>query len=501
MLKTYHLLLAGLVWSSFRPIVAQPLSAAGQVRYSVEIGGLAANPQQNPFWLRTNQYGTVPLKGSFGTARFGILRDYKPRPDSAPKTRRSRFDWGFGVYAVANAGPTPTPDDPALLLPDAYAKIQFGRVELFAGNRREVYGLGDTLLTSGFVAWSGNALSFPKIQFHTPDYVAIGFTRNLVAFRVGYAHGWLTNAYIQGSYLHQKYLYGRFGKPTWRVRFYAGLNHQVQWGGRADYLINTDLSVDGTLPTSFRDYLSLITGRYPDDIQNGRFTSFDGTNRVGNHVGSYDFALEWNGVHHQWRLYHQHIYEDASGLAFQNVPDGLTGLQYVNRSTRPVGFRVARAVVELLGTMNQSGSTFDITARYQGGDNYFNNSQYIQGWSYRGHTIGTPLIAPRTAFSQTVNDFTGGGYYPDNRLVAYYAGLQGVFRRGPTVMLRASYSRNYGTYNQPYPSPFPQFSGLLSAQWPFGGTKRTLLTTTVALDRGQLFPNSTGGFVLLQRRW
>lgn len=477
-------------------------SVAGQraIRYVVEGGGLTATPAQTPFWLRTNQYGTIPPRGSFGTVRVGAQRDYPVRSDSLKK-KTGRFNWGFGLYAVANAGAAPSKNNPAVLLPDAYGKIKFGAFELYGGNRREVVGLGDTALTSGFVAWSGNATPFPKIQLHTPHFVPLAFTKNLLAFRVGYAHGWFSNSYVRGSYLHQKYLYGRFGKPGWKVRFYAGLNHQVQWGGRADYLIGTPLAVNGTLPTSFRDYLSLVTGHYPDAIQNDRFTSFDGENRIGNHVGSYDVALEWRGTAHHWLLYHQHLYEDASGLALQNVPDGLTGLRFLNQKMTSVRFRVQRVVLEWLSTTNQSGPTFDQTARYQGGDNYFNHSQYREGWSYRGRTLGTPFIAPRTDFSPTVNAFTGGGFFPDNRVVAWYAGAGGMFRRGPALTVRASYSRNFGTFNQPYRQPFRQLSTLLSAQWRLVGWPGAALTTSVALDRGELFPNSIGSFVSLRKSW
>jgi hypothetical protein len=490
-----------MLWIGLPTAWAQSVTVDKSIHFSLEMGGLAASAAQTPFWLRSNQYNTIPLRGSFGTFRFGVSRDYKSNSDTVTKQKK-RFDWSFGLYTLANVGPQSTPNNPAILLPDAYVKVRLGKFELFSGNRREVYGIGDTLLTSGFVAWSGNAMPFPKIQIHTPDFVPIGFTKQVLAFRVGYAHGWLINSYIQGSYLHQKYLYGRIGKPTWKVRFYAGLNHEVQWGGHADYLIGTDLAVNGHLPTSFQDYLSLVLGRYPDALENDRFTGFDGTNRVGNHVGNYDFALEWNGLKSNWLLYHQHMYEDASGLAFQNIPDGLTGLRYLNRSTANSTFRFQRIVLEFLTTMDQSGPTFDPTARWQGADNYFNNSQYIEGWSYRGRTIGTPLIVPRTDLTPTVNDdYPGGGFYPNNRLIAWYTGFMGVFRRGPIITGRLSYSRNFGTYKQPYPQPFHQFSTFLSAQWPLGKKSNTLLTTSLALDQGELLPNTFGSFVSLKKIW
>lgn len=482
------------------PVTAQPKQPQPSIRFTLEVGTLRATPAHTPFWLSTNQYGIVPPRGSFGTLRAGAQRDYQLRPDTTRK-QRSRLDWGFGLYAVANVGAPRSASSPALLLPDAYVKVKFGWLELYGGNRREVFGLGDTVLTSGFVAWSGNATPFPKVQIHTPDFVPLPFTKKLLALRVGYAHGWFANTYVRGSYLHQKYLYGRFGKPTWRVRLYGGLNHQVQWGGRADYLVGTPLAVNGTLPTSFRDYVSLVTGRYPDDFQNNRFTGFDGENRIGNHVGSYDLGLEWRGRASNWFLYHQHIYDDASGLALRNLPDGLTGLRFLNQKTTGTAFRMQRVVLEWLSTLNQSGPVFDQTLRYQGRDNYFNHSQYREGWSYRGRTLGTPLIAPRSDFSPAVNALAGGGFFPNNRVVAWYAGAEGTFRRGPVLNGRVSYSRNLGTYNQPYPQVFRQFSTLLSAQWRLTRWPGVSLITSMALDRGGLYTDSFGSYVGLRKSW
>lgn len=458
----------GLAWGQS----ADSLSRVGRVRGVVEIGGMASTTAQTPFWLRTNQYGIVPLGGSAGTLRISAFRDYRPSAstvDSVARKGHSRFDWGFGLAVVGNTGPvdllnTNLNDARQVLWPEVFAKIRFGQFELFGGRRREVYGLGDTTLTSGFVAWSSNAIPFPKIQLHTPSFVPIRWLRNSVAFRVGYAHGWFTQPNIQGAMLHQKYLYLRFGKPAAKLTFTTGLNHQAQWGGRADYLRNTIYSVDGQLPDTVKDYVAVVLARYPDAFANDRFTEFDGTNRVGNHVGSIDFAFEWKRARHSWQFYHQHIYEDASGIAFQNVPDGLTGLRWLNRKPiSPSGtFRLTRVVVEWLTTTDQSGDTFDFNRQFQGRDNYFNHGQYIQGWSYQGRTIGTPFIVPRTMLSPLVNANEGGGFFPNNRLVMWYVGAEALVGQTVRLTTRAAWSRNFGGYDQSYAQAYQQFSAMLA---------------------------------------
>nr|WP_293833169.1 capsule assembly Wzi family protein [uncultured Arsenicibacter sp.] len=473
---------------------AQP--ADDRISYAVESGWYAAGNGPIPFWLRTNQQGTVPLTGSLITARLNVSQDYRQRTDSS-----SRFDWGFGVNGVFNGQLKPAGEPLRYYLPDAFLKVRYGKFELFAGNRTGVIGIVDTLLSSGSVAWSGNTLPIPKVQLHTPDYISLGFLKHILAFRVGYAHGWFINSYVKNSYLHQKYAYFRLGKPHWRVRAYACLNHQVQWDGQAGYLNDTPLAVNGQLPATFRDYLSVVTGRYPEALQTDRFTDFDGTNRIGNHIGSIDLALEWRGDRTNWQLYHQHLYEDASGLALRNVPDGLTGLRLLNLNGEASSwFRIRRVVIEWLSTLNQSGPTFDPAAQYQGGDNYYNHSQYREGWTYQGLTLGTPFLFPNTNLSQYAAGL-GGPYFPNNRVTAWYLALDGVIAGGPSLMFKASLSRNRGTFNRPYPEPLPQLSAYTAIRWPLNRRKTALLCASFAVDQGDLLPVSTGSYLGLHYAW
>jgi Capsule assembly protein Wzi len=499
------------------PIMAQlpdSLRKAGAVRGAVEVGGMGSSVAQTPFWLRTNQYGVVPLGGSVVTARVSVFRDYQYRPVTVPDSGAShrkpgRFDWGFGLNIVANTGPDDRPDyrfndARQVLWPEVFGKVRFGAVELFAGRRREVYGLGDTTLTSGFVAWSGNAIPFPKIQLHTPGFVPIGgWFRKAVAFRFGYAHGWFTIPTIQGARLHQKYLYVRLGKPAAKLKFTVGLNHQVQWAGQADYLINTTFSTTGQLPDTFRDYLGILFASYPESTTTDRFTEFDGTNRVGNHVGSIDFAFDWTNDRRGWLLYYQHIYEDASGVSFQNMPDGLYGLRWLNRQPNRAGQRVklVRVVGEFLYTLNQSGDNFDQRTRFQGRDNYFNHGQYREGWSYRERTIGTPLLAPNTTFTAEVNTKIGGGNFSNNRLWMLYAGAELTVGSNIRLTGRLAWSRNFGTMNLPYAPTYQQLSAALTGQGRLPRLPNVWLSGSLALDRGELYPDNVGGFLSLQKRW
>lgn len=466
-------------------------------RVSAELGGWAATGQRTPFWLRANQWGRVPLETPAATGRLAVTLDYRPADTTRGFSRKKHpFDWGFGAEGVVNA----QPGGARGLLPQAYAKVRFRGLELWAGRRYEFFTLGDSALTTGAYAWSGNGLPVPKVQLGLPDYVPLGFLKNFVALRGFYAHGWFNAPYIQGAYLHQKALYGRFGRPEGRLNVQLGLNHQVLWGGRADYLRSSTLAVNGQLPHALTDYLrGVVLGKIPPVFRNDRFTNFDGENRIGNHLGSLDFALEVRLNRGRLLAYHQHPYEDMTGLLLRNAPDGLYGLRW--RPARPTGnvFALNAVLVEWLYTKFQAGSTFDLPgSRFKGGDNYFNHSQYVQGWSYFGRALGTPFLSLQTDLRP---ELQRGPFFANNRVAVYHVGLEGRVKNRGLLLTKLSYSRNFGTYSQPFEGEIRQFSGLLRLEWPVGWLGGTTLAAHLAHDGGGLLPSSTGTYLSLRKSW
>ncbi len=456
-----------------------------------ELGGLASSARQTPFWLRANQFGTVPGESPTGTLRLGGRLDY--RRDTLPRQRR--FDWGFSAEVVGNGGATRQ-----LLLPEAYAKIRYGMVELWAGRRREVLGILDTTLTSGGISWSGNALPMPKIQLAVPEYLPLNFLGSFVALKGFYAHGWYNAPYIRGAFLHQKALYGRFGKPAARLHLHLGLVHHVQWGGQADYLKTSPFAVNGKLTTDLGDYLrGVVLGKISDEQRNGRYTGFDGENRIGNHVGHYDIALDLRLRGSSLLFYNQHPFEDTSGLLFLNLPDGLYGLRWRNERGGTARFQLRRVLLEWLYTKNQAGSSFDIAgSRFKGGDNYFNHSQYVEGWSYFDRALGTPFLP---LASEVVPGLRAGFFFPNNRVEAYHAGAEALLAGRVLMGLKLSYSRNFGTYSVPFSEVVPQFSSLLDVRLPVDWLGGADLTGRVAWDTGRLYPPTLGAFLGLRKTW
>ncbi len=469
------------------------------VRFSAEVGAYASSSGQTPFWLRSNQWGSIPFQSPAGTLRLGISRAYQP----VDSLRRHRVRWLFGAEVVGNLN-----RDQAVrgrqqfLIPEAVAAVRWRSVELWVGRRRQITGLVDTLLSSGSFDVSGNALPIPKIEIGFPNYVPLPFLDDAVAIKGTFAHGLFNVPYIQHAFLHQKTLYLRFGRSRSAVQGQIGINHQVQWAGEADYL-PYNIAVNGKLTSNFHDYLTgVVLGKIPDDYQNDRFTNFDGANRIGNHLGSLDFALTLTRRSSSWLLYHQHPYEDASGTAWRNFPDGLYGLSWQNRSAPVTGewWHWRRVVGEVFAATNQSGPIFKSpTQTFTGADNYYNHSQYIEGWSYFGQTIGTPFIVPGPDVTNANGSYF---YFPYNRVMAYYTAFDALAGGRAAVQGRFSFSQNQGYYGGPNADRrLNQFSGMVRVSVPLRSLTNTVLTGAVAVDAGDLLNQGVGGSVSLRRIW
>ena len=460
--------------------------------YNIEVAGLGTSGSRIPFWLRANQYGTVPHTTPAGLVRLGT-NGYFGR--SINHTNR-RFSYGVEVVGIAESRP-------AMVLPEAYLSVDRGWFSIWVGRKKEIIGLGDSTLTSGFYSWSGNARPITKVQVGTNGFVPLGFTNGLIAINAFFAYGWFPNTdSIQGSYLHQKVLFGRIGKPNWKVKLYGGLIHTVQWAGRSDYL-SKNQSVNGRLPSSFKDYLSVIIARQPN--QEASYAHIDKVNQIGNHLGSIDVGAEFDLPRWNVLSYYQHPYEDKSGLKFVNFPDGLYGLRFKRKA--PVGtvtpfFRVDQFLFEYLTTLNQSG--FTLGERLQGIDDYFNNFQYINGWTIKRQVIGTPFISPRNDVKPVwQNVLTGPVWHRlaiiNNRVQVLHVGASGVFQSGVQLQTRLSYSVNQGTIRIPFGQTVGQLNGVVWLTWPLRWLGGSELRTAVAIDSGTLYGNTSGAWLSIRK--
>lgn len=473
-------------------VPAQPDSLKGAYSLETEISAIVSSGACAPFRLRANRFGTIPDRSPAAVAMFRFAKEYR-QPGKAPG---GKFDWGMAIRPILYR----SPEAPVkVLFPEAQAKVRYGSLELYAGRRMDVTGLGDTSLTSGFYAVSGNAVPIPKVQLATTGFVPVKWFGNFLAVSAGLAHGWYDVDYLRGARLHQKYLYLRFGRTSGPVMCYAGLNHQVQWAGHAEYLKERpDIAIGGAFPSSWRLFPYVFLAYTPRNwYEKQGFTSFD-SYRMGNHLGSQDLAVEGTVAGEKLLLYHQHIYEDVSGLVWKNFPDGLWGLSWTpGKSPGGARVKIEKVTLEHLTTLSQSGSSFYLPGVwYQGNDDYFNHGQYHKGWSYREKGIGTPFITTEQELKEKVSP---ASYFANNRLSMWHLGLKMNYR-SMSAMLLTSYSLNYGRLGSGLAGGVrTQLSGGLTVEAAL--ERNWSLTFRLAADRGDLLPQTAGGQLGIRKKW
>jgi hypothetical protein len=483
--KLYRFTLAVLLSTTLGCLAVNAQSILKKAKYGVEAGAFLATGSTNPFWVRSNQYGEVPLKSQGFTLRAQVKKDY----DSLAG---KKFSYGYGARAVLNAGSTNQ-----VLLTELYGKVRYKAFEFSAGRRREVFGLTDSVLSIGSYIWSGNALPIPKVQISLPNYTPI-LKNGLIAVKGNFAHGWFgAGDWIRNYYLHQKSLYIRLGKPDWRFKFHGGFNHQVQWGGTLLY-DRVDRGVKITrYGSDLESYLYVISSKtlYSDNfkVENGK-ASAEGGNRVGNHLGTFDVGLEYEDARNKWFIYRQSIYEDGSLFYLNNISDGLLGISF---SRKQATSGILRVVVEYLHTSSQGGniSSGRATANeLRGNDDYFNNGRYIDGWVYKGQTIGTPFIMPlRYTSGLPQNLAENRNLIVNNRVNAINIGVQSRVKRFDLVT-RLSVSQNLGNYD--IPLNFSQTSIQQQVAFP---VKKYTINATVAYDNAGVLEQNIGLSLLVKR--
>ncbi|WP_304235987.1 capsule assembly Wzi family protein [Jiulongibacter sediminis] len=471
------------VFLGFSAVVfGQPQKSLKPAVYmGLQAGASAGNT--TPFWLRANDYGQFPDAPNFVQSDLNLRQDYDSlfQKNSALKP----FSMGYGTQVIVQQS-----NQTRLIMPEAFIKLRYKHWELYVGRKKEIFGLTDTTHTSGSCIWSGNALPMPKIQIHTPKYVAIG-KKGRISFNAGISHGWFgKDSLVQGHWLHQKWLYGRIGKPESKVQVTAGINHQVMWGGYSDLLEDGSqytVTIDGQLaPYPLYSYqyiiLPFLQKFTPPDPS--KVPGYDGGLAVGNQLGSVDISFQYKGEMTLWLLYKQQPYDFARSLYnLNNIEDGLHGLSvsFIN------GQFLRNITGEFFYSKSQGRYRFGKyqESNYGEVDNYFFHGQY-QSWSYQNQILGTPFI-----FFEGQNQKR----FNNNRLKYYYLSLKGKLKPKLSYTLKQVYSQNFGTYSRSI--DLSQYSGSLQLIYQAGSS---LISGQFMMDQGRLYDQNIGLSLSWQRQ-
>lgn len=436
--------------------------------------------ETTPFWMRANKYGAVPTKGQTMALFAGLDSDYEKS--------NKKIKWGYGLNIGAFLGV-----QNKFIAQEAYAKAKWRAFELYTGRRKEIQGLVDTTLSSGSYIWSGNALPMPKIDLSIPQYTSIGKS-GIFSIKGNYAHGWFDRQRDDavGVLLHQKSFYFRIGKPNYKLKFYGGFNHQAQWGGASKVLSIRKFE------STFKDYLNIIMGKSNVGSDTTGLDPNSAGNRTGNHLGSFDIGLELNYLNSKIFFYRQSIFEDGSLFYLNNISDGLNGISISFKNNIKSNIKINKITFEFLNTLSQGGSegSNSLSATKRGQDQYFNNAQYRDGWSYNKTSIGTPFILSKLEFPNAKTS-TNTVFFTNNRLQSFYFGLNGFFLQKYNFESRISFSNNWGIYQLGFPeiknqssifikisSEFNQILGGVNGYLNLAGDFGDLLNSNYAIQLG-----------------
>jgi len=451
-----------------------PAKAQTEAKISTEIGGYVGSSNSIPFWHNVNQFGAVPNNSPALLAKIGI----HSATDSTHHKHLFEFLYGFEAFGTVES-------KSQYNIIEANLGLRIGRFVLSVGRKKEIYGFVDTLLSTGSVAYSGNSLPIPKVQLSTNGFVDVPFTKRLFAFQGNYAHGWLgettysipfRNPPVIGSdkiWLHQKSFYLRFGKPHWKLNFMGGFNHQAYWGNERSYL-----------------YIGLSDAEIYKRVVFG--VNFLGS-KIGNNFGTIDLGMTIKGEKWDKYIYRQSIYDTGSLLNALNL-DALNGIRFRRKSESVGGINIKDILIEYLYTNDQ----VDPLVTQGGGYNsYFNHYVYIDGWTYKGRQLGTPMAVMNKDIKQ--KDLQArDNYIVNNRIYALHLATRGNYN-DISFLIKGTFSKNEGTYSVPFVKPLYQFSSLIELQKPL--MNRINGKISLATDIGGLYNNQMGMYFGISKRW
>ena len=156
-------------------------------------------------------------------------------------------------------------------------------------------------------------------------------------------------------------------------------------------------------------------------------------------------------------------------------------------------------VYEGLGTKDQTGPMLydsfwgKFEEQISAKDNYYNHYLY-QGWQHWGMGIGNPLL-PGPIYNKN-----GQITFISNRVLAHHIGFCGSPCQSLSYRMLLSYSRHWGTYDNPLNEIKKQFNSLFEVTYAPQQLKGWSFTVSGAMDRGSILGNNYGGMLVIRKQ-
>lgn len=455
----------------------------GSTTYQLEAAGSVASGEKTPFWIVSNRYGVVPLETANGLTRAGVFHHQQ---------------LGNGLLWTAGADLAAVePRKRNIYIQQLYAEIGYKSLLLSIGSKERYNSIFDRRLSSGDMVLSPNARPIPEINLGIPHFVLVPFTKGWLQVKGDFAFGrsfdkdylkeYTSQAarpvtYNDNVLWHHKSAFFRLEDTRNDFPLFGiiGLTHWAQWGGTS-----TDPKI-GKQPQTLKDFMRVIVGSEGGEGS----TLSDMINVLGNHYGSYYFLLGYKlpgfGVA---QAYHQHFFEDKSGMEFANRYDGLWGIEL---ATEQLPW-LRKVVIEFLTTKHQSGAmhfiNFDhdkYSGRGGGADNYYNNGEYTTGVSYFNRGLGSPIL--------TSPEYNGNGKlgFANNRVESWHLGAEGDLSRQVSYRVLLTHMKGWGKAHQPFLNTKSSFASLFEVTYVHPALSGWTFTGSAAFDTGDMIEKNAG---------
>jgi hypothetical protein len=459
---------------------AQEAVSLNSTAYALEVFGSAATGGNTPFWISSNRYGLVPLKAGNGYLRSSVTHH---------RQLNKGFYWSAGLDLLLAA-----PRYRNLYVQQLYAGIGYKSLWVSIGSQEQYASLWDKRLSSGDMIQSANARPAPGIRISLPRFVLVPFTKGWLQFKgdldagrsfdTKYLEDFVRpgEAYIKDMLWHHKSLFFRVEDTQGGFPLFVSLaaRHTAQWGGTS-----TDAEL-GKQPRSLNDFFRIFFSRKGGEDAN----ESDRINVLGSHHIAYDMQLGFRQADWELQAYYQHLCYDKSGISFYNRTDGLWGIR-LDLFRFPY---IRKVVAEYLNTRDQSGPFHYIGFNHDvhpgmggGGDDYYNNGIYTNGYAYFNRSVGSPLL-PSPEYN---TDGTPG--FLSNRILDWHTGIEGDLSPRFSYRVLCTFMNGWGTAYRPFLHKKTGISFLTEITYTPPHLSGWTLTGSLAGDTGNVFGRKSYG--------
>ena len=482
-----------------------PLQAGDElhkIRYDLQTAATLSSGKHAPFWLVSNRQGQASLADNQAFLSAGLHRDFAPKQG---------LTWAYGIELIG-AWHHSSP----FYVQQLYADLKYNCWELSIGSKERWSEGKHRTLSGGGLTFSPNARPIPQVRFGINEYTTAPWLfnewvqvkghfsygryadREFILSHMAHAPG--GTYYTYDILMHEKTAFLKIGNEAKApLSVEIGLEMYTQFGGT--FMIKRSKKEDSlryNIPHTYKEYLkAFIPMAGGSDAP-----ASDQQNINGNVLGSWHLAANWHSDDWRIRLYYEHFYEDHSGLlGYHRIRkgevvsyfpwyDGLYGIE-LELPSNPI---VSTLVYEYINSRTQGGAIVNYWKDpLVGKDNYYNNSIY-QSWQHGGMALCNPHhLSPVYADIPTMN-------MPYTRIRSHHIGFEGTPTSQIGYRFMGSYTKHWGTYDDPLPHPQSQLS--LMAEVSYTPVRWTgwQFTGAVALDRSPLIGNNAGTLLTLRKQ-